>query len=494
MRNALLTLSLLLPLLLCATDIREPARAGQWYAADPQELKAQVAGFFAQVPPDTPAKMLRPFVIVSPHAGFAYSGRVAAHAYAGLEPKQFDTVIIIGTSHSFQNGVVALSPADQFRTPLGLVPVDRELTDRLAKGSRRFVRSAEIHRPEHSVEAQLPFLQDRLGTFSIVPVLTATNDLATLDLFAKELVKILDASKKRILIVVSTDLSHYHDYHTATAMDGETLKLMSEGRWDELRGKITSGACEACGFHAFWIAARLLEHYGVTGGTLVKAENSGDVVAESRPGGVVGYGAVIFEKKSSGLPKEGQKPGVQTTTAERKYLLGLARKSIEHALRTGKEFVPEKPAAGILTADRAVFVTLKKHGDLRGCIGQLEARGPLYRAVAEMANSAAFHDPRFPPVKKEEMKEIEIEISILTPPQKIDTYKKVALKRDGVIVRSGYRGGVFLPQVAEETGWDLDTFLGELCSQKAGLPRNCYKDGATELSVFQVELFSEKAY
>lgn len=494
MRNALLIVSFLLFSFLYAADIREPARAGQWYPADPQALRAQVAGFFAQVPEEGPAKRLQPFVIVAPHAGFAYSGRVAAHAYAGLKPKQFDTVVIIGTSHSFQNGVVALSPAAAFRTPLGAVPVDRAMTDRLAKADRRFVQSADIHKPEHSIEAQLPFLQERLGNFSIVPVLTATADRATLDLFARELIAAIEASKKKVLIAVSTDLSHYHDYHTANAMDGETLRLMVAGKWDDLRGKMTSGACEACGSHAFHIAARILEHYGVTGGTLVKAENSGDAVTESRPGGVVGYGAVIFEKKGGGGQKEGQKSGAQTMTAERRYLLDLARKSIDHALRTGKEFVPEKPAAGILTADRAVFVTLKKHGDLRGCIGQLEARGPLYTAVAEMANSAAFHDPRFSPVRKEEMKDIEIEISILTPPQRIDSYKKVVLKRDGVIVRSGHRGGVFLPQVAEETGWDIDTFLSELCAQKAGLARSCYKDTATELSVFQVELFSEKAY
>ncbi|HOW51977.1 MAG TPA: AmmeMemoRadiSam system protein B [bacterium] len=486
-----LAFTLIFATLLLMAETRAPARAGQWYQADPKALAAEVKGHFAAVPGDVASRSLSPFVIVSPHAGFAYSGRVAAHAYAGLTPRQFDTVIIIGTSHSFQNGVVALSPADYFETPLGAVPVDRDIVNRLSKADKRFVPSAEIHKPEHSIEAQLPFLQEKLQSFSIVPVLTATNDMALLDLFAKELVKGLDASKKKILIIVSTDLSHFHDYDTARKMDGETLNLMSTGKWDALRSKIFNGACEACGFFAFHIAARVLEHYGVTGGTLVKSENSGDIVQESRPGGVVGYGAIIFEKKKGGAAKE-EPTGGATDAAERKYLLKLARTSIDHYLKYGEELKPDKPDAGILTADRAVFVTLKVRGELRGCIGQLEARGPLYKAVAEMANSAAFHDPRFSPVKKEEMKNIDIEISILTPPQKIDSYKKIVLKRDGVIVRSGGRGGVFLPQVATETGWDIDTFLGELCSQKAGLPENCYKDKSTELSVFQVELFSEK--
>ncbi len=472
--------------------VREPARAGQWYPTDPAALDAEVDRLFAGVPKDNPTYTLDPFVIIAPHAGYAYSGRTAAHAFAGLRPNQFELVIVIGTSHSFQSGVVALSPADHFKTPLGIIPVDRGLTERLAKADRRFVQSAEIHAPEHSIEAELPFLQKKLKSFLLLPVLTATNDLAALDTFAKELVKAIEAIKKRTLIVVSTDLSHYHDYETARQMDDETLRLMSEGKWDELRRKIFSGACEACGFYAVHIASRVLEHYGVTRGTVVKAENSGDAVRESRPGGVVGYGAVIFEKKGVASAKESSAIKAQTNEAERKYLLELARKSIEYTLETGKPYQPPKPADGILTAPRAVFVTLKKNGDLRGCIGHLEAVMPLYQAVADRAHAAAFYDPRFRPVRKEEMKEIDIEISILTPPRKINDYRTIVLKRDGVIVRNGNRGGVFLPQVAEETGWGLDTFLGELCSQKAGLPWTCYKDKSSELSVFQVELFSEK--
>ncbi len=472
--------------------VREPARAGQWYPADPKALSAEVDRLFAQVPGDNPANTLEPFVIVAPHAGYLYSGRTAAHAFAGLKPKQFDLVVVLGTSHSFQNGTVALSPADQFRTPLGLIPVDREMTNRLAQADKRFVQSAEVHAPEHSIEAELPFLQRKLQQFLLVPILTATNDFATLDLFAKELIAAIEAAKKRVLIVVSTDLSHYHDYETARRMDGEALRLMSEGKWEELRQKILRGACEACGFYAIHIASRILEHYRIAKGVIVKAENSGDAVQESRPGGVVGYGAVIFEKKGGSASPASPRVAAQTSAVERRYLLELARKSIEYTLATGKPYQPEKPAEGILTAPRAVFVTLRKHGELRGCIGHLEAVMPLYQAVADRAHAAAFSDPRFRPVRKEEMKEIDIEISILTPPQRIDDYRKIVLKRDGVIVRNGGRGGVFLPQVADETGWDLDTFLGELCTQKAGLPWNCYKDKATELSVFQVELFSEK--
>ncbi len=481
----------LVPVLLLAGTTREPARAGQWYPADPKALDSEVERLFAQVPKDNPVHGIDPFVIIAPHAGYTYSGRTAAHAFAGLKPNQFDTVVVIGTSHSFQSGVVALSPADQFRTPLGLIPVDRAMTERLTKADKRFIQSAEIHAPEHSIEAELPFLQKKLKNFSLVPVLTATNDLALLDLFAKELVKAIEATKKKVLIVVSTDLSHYHDYEAARKMDGETLRLMSECRWDDLRKKIFSGACEACGFYAVHIASRVLEQYGVTNGALVKAENSGDAVQESRPGGVVGYGAVIFEKKASAPAKGSSATKSQTNESERKYLLELARKSIDYTLATGKQYEPPKPADGILTAPRAVFVTLKKNGDLRGCIGHLEAVMPLYQAVADRAHAAAFYDPRFRPVRKEEMKDITIEISILTPPQRIEDYRKIVLKRDGVIVENGGRGGVFLPQVAEETGWDLDTFLGELCSQKAGLPWNCYKDKSTKLSIFQVELFSE---
>jgi AmmeMemoRadiSam system protein A len=177
---------------------------------------------------------------------------------------------------------------------------------------------------------------------------------------------------------------------------------------------------------------------------------------------------------------------------DKKYLLDLARSSIEHFLNNKKKLSVSKPDSEDLNAERAVFVTLNIHDELRGCIGHMQPRFPLYRAVSEMAVEAAFGDPRFPSVSSnEELKNITIEISVLSPMQKIADYKQIRLGKDGVWIQKGIRSGVFLPQVAEDTGWDLETFLGNLCAHKAGLAYEEYKNPATDIFIFQVEKFSD---
>lgn len=176
---------------------------------------------------------------------------------------------------------------------------------------------------------------------------------------------------------------------------------------------------------------------------------------------------------------------------EHEFLLVLARKSIEFYLATQLLMNIEEPSNPEMLEDRAVFITLTKDGVLRGCIGHMQARMPLYEAVIEMAADAAFDDPRFPEMTAEELTDIKIEISILSPMKRLCDYQKIRLGIDGVLLKKGFRSGVFLPQVATETGWDLDTFLGNLCSHKAGLAYNAYKKPETEIFVFQVVKFRE---
>jgi AmmeMemoRadiSam system protein A len=175
-------------------------------------------------------------------------------------------------------------------------------------------------------------------------------------------------------------------------------------------------------------------------------------------------------------------------TDERNQLFDIARESIASVLRKENAWRPKKPLNIKLIEERAVFVTLRIDDDLRGCIGEMIASKPLYIAVFDMARSAAFKDPRFSPLTKEEFDFVEIEISVLTPMVKVGSYKEIELKTDGVWLCKGSRSGVFLPQVATETGWDLDTFLRNLCSHKAGLPAEAYKDPDTDIYKYQVEI------
>ena len=176
---------------------------------------------------------------------------------------------------------------------------------------------------------------------------------------------------------------------------------------------------------------------------------------------------------------------------ERSQLLELSRKSILHYIDNNKYYVPNNNYIDVFIEERAVFVTLHKDGNLRGCIGQMQAQMPLYKAVIEMAAAAAFEDPRFPAVQKEELPKIKIEISVLSPMQRIFDHKKIRMGIDGVWIRQELRSGVYLPQVAIDTGWDRETFLRSLCSSKAGLPADAYRDEETDIHIFQVEKFSE---
>jgi len=176
---------------------------------------------------------------------------------------------------------------------------------------------------------------------------------------------------------------------------------------------------------------------------------------------------------------------------DKKELLQLARESIAFQLKNGQPFQLEQSENQLFNEQRAVFVTLTIGGELRCCIGQMIATEPLFKAVIHMAHSAAFHDTRFAPLTFEELQKVKIEISILTPMKRVDSWKDIVMEQDGVHISSGYRSGVFLPQVARDTGWDRETFLRHLCSGKAGLSPDAYKDPKTEIKVFQVYEFSE---
>ncbi|HHE37123.1 MAG TPA: AmmeMemoRadiSam system protein B [Candidatus Cloacimonetes bacterium] len=471
---------------LLISQTRKPAVSGTWYPSNKNELNKMLEDFYQKVDLEKEQENIEPFGIVSPHAGFIYSGQIAAYGYSLLKNKHFDTVILLGPSHHYLENVISIYNGDFYKTPLGNVPIDRELASILIKKDKKFVFLNEIHEQEHSLEAQVPFLQYQMKDFKIVPILTSTRDFKLLDKMANILIEIIENTKKKILVVSSTDMSHFHNYQKACAIDRGTIDLILEKKWDVLKNNILSERCELCGYYSFYIFQKVMEHFQDGDGILLKYANSGDAMGDTNSNRVVGYCSIVF-------PKKGEEKMEKFTLSkdEEKYLLNLARTSIEYYLENRKKYVPPKPDAGIMNRNLAVFVTLNKNDNLRGCIGQLIAQGPLYLAVSEMANSAAFNDYRFGPVSKDELEDINIEISILTPPERIFDIEKIRMGIDGVWIKKGFRSGVFLPQVATETGWDRKTFLENLCAHKAGLPKDAYLDKDTEVNIFQVYKFKE---
>jgi len=458
---------------------RFPYVAGSFYPKDPAVLTRMVDGFFEKAPDRAPAE--NPFMVLAPHAGYVYSGPAAAETYKSIHPGSVDTVILLGPCHRAAFSGASVWTRGSWTTPLGVVEIDTSTAEAIVKDHPEFQYTEAVHLTEHSLETQIPFLQRRLGTFKIVPILVDDASPSNCRSLARAIISATEGKKS--LLVASSDLSHYHDQATARKMDSEALDLFSRGDSEGLRRTFASGETEMCGAAAVLTALEATRLVGAEGKILLQSDSAS---ASGDTGRVVGYGSCVFYKTG----KTPAPVGSETYTAEeRAQMLAAAREAI--AKKLGVASV-EQPA---LSADpfalkRAVFVTLKRQGRLRGCIGGLYPSEPLGEAIPHMAVQAAFSDPRFPPLSANEWADVQIEISVLTVPERT-TADEIQMGRDGVIVRKGMRSGVFLPQVADETGWSKETFLSELCSQKAGLSAEAWKDPATELYRFQVIHFSD---
>ena len=483
-------------------NIRKAAVAGGFYPGDKATLEKYVDTLLLQAEPLKIEGSIR--AIMVPHAGYVFSGPVAAYAYKELEGRDIRTVILIGNSHRHYFDGIALYAKGAFETPLGLVPVDETLAAKLLAADPAIADRPDIHEDDHVLEVQLPFLQRVLKSFKIVPILFSGDspDLA------RKLAGILSPlMNDKTLIVASTDMSHYPPYADAATADKKTLTAILTGKMEDLdatlqtlaAGRVPQAETFLCSPSGVRVAMLLAQSSGDPKPILLKYANSGDSPAGEK-GRVVGYGAVAFVAAQSKVPsapfpatEEKKITSEEKVLApqEEKELLGIARSTVENYVKTRQipEFSPASPA---LKQPLGTFVTLKENGQLRGCIGQFEPSEPLYKIVQKMAVSAATQDPRFSPVSVSELDKLEYEISVLSPLRKIPSADKIILGKHGVTVSKGFHHGVFLPQVATETGWSKEEFLSELCSQKAGLPGDCWKDPDVNLEVFTAEVFSEE--
>ncbi len=495
--NTRILLLCLFPLLLSApacsgqnrgTD-RQPAVAGLFYPGTRAELDGMLSDLFSRALPSGVQGDV--VAIIVPHAGYVYSGGVAASGYNTIDRNRaYDDIFIIGPSHTVGFEGASVFTTGNFLTPLGSVDVDRDLGEKLIRENSVFSNRLDAHATEHSVEVQVPFLQHIMAKhFRIVPIVVGANSPETCMKIASALRPYLNA---RNLFVISSDFSHYPAYNDAVRVDRATLEAILTGSPDNLVATMEKNAREGvpnlatslCGWSA--VLTLLYMTAGGTGRrfTPVQYKNSGDSPAGEKER-VVGYNAVAISE-----PKPAAAGTFALTPAEQDTLLGIARRTVEEYVLHGTvPAVDPASLTGTLRTHCGAFVTLNEHRQLRGCIGRFDADEPLYRVVQMMAVASASQDMRFSPVGPSELKNLRIEISVLTPMRKIRSADEFQLGTQGIYMKKGNRSGTFLPQVAAETHWTRDEFLGHCAQDKAGIGWDGWKDA--ELYVYEALVFGE---
>jgi MEMO1 family protein len=468
--------------------VRKPAVAGTFYPADAKELSTSVDGYLAKA---TPPEIKDLVALVAPHAGHMFSGGVAGYSYALLKGRKIDRVVLISPSHIEAFPFSAVFDGTAYETPLGQVPVDREFAAQLAKGNELVKLSTRGHiatsgRGEHALEVQLPFLQRALGTFQLVPVIMGDQSYEACRALGMALAKLVRGPET--LIVASSDLSHFHKYDEAVKLDRKTLRAIEEWDYLSMSRNFDLRVWEACGGGPIIAAMIAAQRLGAKQAKVLKYANSGDVTGDHSR--VVGYGAVAFFK---GQAADGSGAAAfSLSDAEEDELMALARKSVETAVKEQKLYECPASAREPLMQERGAFVTLKKNGQLRGCIGYSAPLKPLYFTVRDVAAMAAVRDIRFPPVGARELPELQYEISVLSPLRRVLDVNRIEVGKHGLVVKKGSKEGLLLPQVPVEQGWDRNTFLQQACV-KAGLPVSAWQDDDTDVFEFTALVFGEHA-
>jgi len=470
---------------------RKPCVAGQFYPGNPDELNIELSALFGKAKLRETGEVA---AIIAPHAGYVYSGGVAASAFNQLDPDgKWDRIFLIGSSHRVYFDGASVYNCGNFETPLGIVKVDIETANKLIKDCKSIVFRDDAHATEHSLEVQLPFLQFHLkNEFQIVPIIIATQSAETIKKIAAALKPYFNEHN---LFVISSDFSHYPSYNAAVEVDTTTALAITANSPDKFletidineSKNIPNLATSICGWTS---VLALLEMTSQTPGTTFKTieyKNSGDAgFGDKRR--VVGYWAISVTRNNSD-----NTIGFSLDETDKINLLKVARETIESYIKTG--IAPSINASGFsetLKTPAGAFVSLHKEGELRGCIGNFNPDNPLYLVVQDMAISASTKDYRFPKVTPDELKKIEIEISVLTPMKKIETISEIELGKHGIYIKKGYNAGTFLPQVATQTGWSLDEFLGHCARDKAGIGWNGWKDA--EIYTYEAHIFDEKEF
>ncbi len=478
--------------------------AGFWYPAESDALASLLDGFLnARKPEEVPGN---PVVFILPHAGYSYSGMVASAGYRIIKKLEPDIIAIIGPPHRAHVSNCALPDADSIETPLGLIRINKESVLELAKNKNFPIRN-DAFPGEHSIEIHLPMLQRALGAriagAGILPILVGDIDEGRAPAIADAITGVLSRFS-RPLVIVSSDFTHYgdrfgyvpfkHNSNNATmkrirALDMKAVDLILKKDLKGFSGYVAQSGITICGRNP--ILTALAMKLDSPRALLLDYDTSGNITGDFDAS--VSYAAIVLAGKITAQNRTASASAFTLSEAEKKFLLFQARRNIAHVLKNGSMIeLNSRDIPALCTGKRAAFVTLKKNGELRGCIGTIVADRPLYKTIIECSYSAAFRDPRFSPLENAELSAIRIEISVLTDAEQVKSLDEIQTGRDGLIIEKGVNRGLLLPQVATEQGWDRDAFISHTCI-KAGLPGDAWKDPAVKVFRFQAIVFGEES-
>ena len=465
--------------------VRPATQAGRFYESDPTKLSREVDNYLKQHADNLEYEDVAALIV--PHAGYYFSGNVAASAYVRFNPeRKYKRIFLLGPSHhEWLNGASVNVETDYYATPLGQVKVDKETGRQLMASNKVFSYQPKAHDREHCLEVQLPFLQRRLNDVPpIVPIIISTNEYQKLEQVADALLPYFTEDN---LFIISSDFSHYPAYADACKVDAKTGEAIASGDVNQFiyvlqentKCGIKNLATSACGSYPI-ISLMLMfdSHYKVKH---LLYQNSGDIDNHDNSR-VVGYHSFAVIRNSDAKTSD----TFFLSDEDKQALKQLAFQSIKDKLEGNKSSVFNIQSS-IFNMKCGAFVSLYKKGRLRGCIGHFGEDYPLHQVVAEMARSAAFNDPRFEPLSRKELDDIEIEISVLTPMRRIQSIDEFQLHKHGIYVRKGRRSGTYLPQVADEVNWTKEEFVSHCSQDKAGLGWNGWRDA--ELFIYEAIVF-----
>lgn len=463
--------------------VRPAAVAGTFYPTDPQALRAEVNKDLAAA--EKVAIDGRILGMLVPHAGYAYSAPTAACGYKQILGQKYDLIVVLAPSHREPFWGATIYPGSAYQTPLGRTEIDQTTAANLASSCDAVKLSETGHGAEHAVEVQLPFLQTLLPNTKILPIVVGGYDWLICEKIGKALAQAVKG--RQALLVASSDLCHGESYDQCKETDRLTLEAITQFKPQQLCQGLLREEYQACGGGPIVIMQVAAQALGANRAKLIARTNSNDVTGQ-KGGYVVGYGSVAIYAQES---RQSERIEFQPLDlATQKDLLRMARQAITGYLNS-KTIPRFEPTAEVMNEKRGVFVTLTEDGVLRGCIGYHENDRPLYQLVPDRAIAAAFEDPRFAPLRPNELDKIKIKISVyMTNVYRIAGLDEFEMGKHGIIMMKNGRGATYLPEVPLEAGWkSVEEEMESLC-MKAGLSTDAWRSGAA-FWVYKTQVFDE---